>query len=266
MKFLFLLPLTLAVVFAVPVQETTVEERLKSSQGEQLSKQGPVAQEQPEMWEEPIMGEEKQLRPVIGEYESLQRLAEREGLPERRTAVWNDITPQEPMREAGPPAGAGLWEELMWSEELGEELPRTRTSQSRGHTGWPVCAGIIINKICYQFFRGPKRADDAELFCQDSFQNGHLASVTSRYLHQQMMRLMIQDGGAYTRTWIGGLRYLETGRFIWLDGSRWSYADWLSGEPSNTAGVENCVELLSNGKFNDMPCWDLRAFICSSHV
>ncbi|XP_030641610.1 galactose-specific lectin nattectin-like [Chanos chanos] len=73
---------------------------------------------------------------------------------------------------------------------------------------------------------------------------------------------MDQNGGR-TRTWIGGLKYLKTGRFIWLDGARWSYADWLPGEPNDTVGVEDCVELLSNGKFNDMPCWDLRAFICS---
>lgn len=39
--------------------------------------------------------------------------------------------------------------------------------------------------------------------------------------------------------------FSQTERFIWLDGAQWNYADWLPGEPNNTAGVENCVELLS---------------------
>lgn len=37
----------------------------------------------------------------------------------------------------------------------------------------------------------------------------------------------------------------QTGTFIWLDGAHWEYADWLPGEPNDTSGVENCVELLS---------------------
>lgn len=39
--------------------------------------------------------------------------------------------------------------------------------------------------------------------------------------------------------------FSQTGRFIWLDGAHWNYADWLPGEPNNTANVEDCVELLS---------------------
>ncbi|KAG5283517.1 hypothetical protein AALO_G00042940 [Alosa alosa] len=124
------------------------------------------------------------------------------------------------------------------------------------------CSGAIIDGRCHQFFRGPKEAADAEFFCQNNFPNGHLASVTNPYIHQQMMNLMAQNGG-YTRTWVGGLKYLKTGRFIWLDGAHWGYADWLPGKPNDTIGVEDCIELLSNGKFNDMPCWDLRAYICS---
>ena len=36
----------------------------------------------------------------------------------------------------------------------------------------------------------------------------------------------------------------QTNRFVWLDGSHWTYADWLSGEPNHTAGVEDCLEVL----------------------
>jgi len=47
---------------------------------------------------------------------------------------------------------------------------------------------------------------------------------------------------------IGLLCCCQTGRFIWLDGSHWSYADWLSEEPNSTSDVEDCVEVLALGK------------------
>ncbi|XP_071333560.1 probable inactive protein kinase DDB_G0270444 isoform X3 [Trachinotus anak] len=124
---------------------------------------------------------------------------------------------------------------------------------------------VAIEGKRYHFFKGPRRAEDAEFFCQAQFPGGHLASITTPYIHREVMNMIVQHSGVYTRTWIGGLRYLETGRFVWLDGSRWGYADWLSGEPNNTADVEDCVELLAsrNGKFNDFTCWEPQAFICS---
>ncbi|XP_018557917.1 low affinity immunoglobulin epsilon Fc receptor [Lates calcarifer] len=138
---------------------------------------------------------------------------------------------------------------------------RDLMTQGGGH----CCPGVELERKRYQFFKGPLRAEDAEFFCQAQFPGGHLASITSHRIHREVMNMMLRQNGAYTRTWIGGLRYLETGRFIWLDGSPWGYADWLSGEPNNTVNKENCVELLAlgNGKFNDFTCWEPQAFICS---
>lgn len=36
----------------------------------------------------------------------------------------------------------------------------------------------------------------------------------------------------------------QTSRFVWLDGSSWTYADWLPGRPKRTSSFDNCVELL----------------------
>ncbi|XP_015249269.1 PREDICTED: ABC transporter F family member 4-like [Cyprinodon variegatus] len=126
--------------------------------------------------------------------------------------------------------------------------------------GARYCPGIVTDGKCHQFFRERKTFEDAEFFCQEQFSGGHLASITSQHLHQQLMSLVQQNSG-YTRTWVGGLRIEK--RFVWLDGSRWSYEDWLSGEPNHTSNVEYCVEILGDGKFNDFPCWNLQAFICS---
>lgn len=49
----------------------------------------------------------------------------------------------------------------------------------------------------------------SQFFCQAQFPGGHLASITSDHIHRKLMSMMLSLNGAYTRTWIGGLRYLE---------------------------------------------------------
>ncbi|XP_040058391.2 uncharacterized protein LOC120834460 [Gasterosteus aculeatus] len=139
----------------------------------------------------------------------------------------------------------------------------TRPSPNQDNEGKSHCPGVLLHGTCYQFFTGPKTASDAEFFCQEHFAAGHLASITGQRIHREVMNMMLQQNGFLTRTWIGGLRYLKTGRFIWLDGSHWSYADWLWGEPNNTSNLEDCVEVLPRGKFNDFTCWEAQPFICS---
>ncbi|KAM3608157.1 uncharacterized protein V6R79_020133 [Siganus canaliculatus] len=157
------------------------------------------------------------------------------------------ITVQGSADEGGPP------------EEANAVIDENRSIRS---TRWGYCPGVVSGRNCYRVYRGPKKAEDAELFCQNNFFRGHLASISNKYTHFRVM-YMIQRQIGYTRTWIGGLRYLQTGRFIWLDGERWSYASWLPGEPNDTVGVEDCVELLANGRFNDFTCRTPQAFLCS---
>ncbi|XP_029967107.1 retinitis pigmentosa 1-like 1 protein [Salarias fasciatus] len=131
--------------------------------------------------------------------------------------------------------------------------------------GRRLCPGVLYEGKCYQFFREPRRAADAEFFCQRTLPNGHLASITSQHIHRAVVSDIKARHGVFPRTWVGGLRFLNTGRFVWLDGSHWGYEDWLRGEPNHTAGLEDCLELLptGNGKFNDFTCWERQAFICS---
>ncbi|KAM4559420.1 lectin [Odontesthes bonariensis] len=147
---------------------------------------------------------------------------------------------------------------ILGEEELPAQIFEDQEMEERSY-----CAGVLLGGKCYQFFSKPKTASDAEFFCQDSFPDGHLASITSQQIHREVMNLILKQNGGYTRTWVGGLRFLNTNRFVWLDGSHWSYADWLSGEPNHTAGVEDCLEVLGNGKFNDFTCWEPQAFVCS---
>ncbi|KAK2839963.1 hypothetical protein Q5P01_013703 [Channa striata] len=172
------------------------------------------------------------------------------------------IEGMEPGSEGSRMADMSLFREKVLEDEPmfdGDAQMATRRS---------YCRGVMLEGKCYQFFRGPLKAEDAEFFCQSQFPGGHLASITSQHIHRELMNMMLQQNGYYTRTWIGGLRYLKTGRFIWLDGSQWVYEDWLAGEPNHTSQLEDCVEVLAlgNGKFNDFTCWEPQAFICSFRV
>ncbi|XP_034550141.1 probable inactive protein kinase DDB_G0270444 [Notolabrus celidotus] len=151
--------------------------------------------------------------------------------------------------------------------EFKEEMSKQRSfslAQDNQATRQSYCSGLLLGETCYLFFQEQKRAADAEFYCQDSFPGGHLASVTSQNIHREVIELMLQENGTLTDSWIGGLRYLDTGRFIWLDGSQWDYSDWLSGEPSNNA-EEECVKMaaLGKGKFSGSTCSEPQSFICS---
>lgn len=55
------------------------------------------------------------------------------------------------------------------------------------------------------------------------------------------------------------------GTFLWPDGSVPTFTAWGVGEPNDAGGNEDCGELdLAAGTWNDIPCTDLRAFICEA--
>uniref|UniRef100_A0A3Q2PFP2 C-type lectin domain-containing protein 161-like n=1 Tax=Fundulus heteroclitus TaxID=8078 RepID=A0A3Q2PFP2_FUNHE len=181
---------------------------------------------------------------------------QQQAMPLSENYVPGEETGMEPyLRDEGAPEQFS--EEPAMQEEGLPMMMEDDTYSQGGH----YCPGMITGGKCYQFFRGPKKYEEAELFCQEHFSGGHLASITSQRVHQELVRLIQQRGG-YTRTWVGGRR-LDSHLFIWLDGSRWSYDDWLPGEPNHTANMENCLEVLGNGKFNDFTCWEPQAFVCS---
>ena len=59
--------------------------------------------------------------------------------------------------------------------------------------------------------------------------------------------------------------FVFPGGFVWSDGRPYGYMNWEEGEPSDEDGSlgEDCVEMYStNGKWNDIPCGNINAYIC----
>ncbi|KAK3234778.1 hypothetical protein CYMTET_54975 [Cymbomonas tetramitiformis] len=58
--------------------------------------------------------------------------------------------------------------------------------------------------------------------------------------------------GRRSFTWIGGHDLSSEGRWEWSDGTSWDYSRWGGGEPNDCCGGEDCLELRSDGSWNDI--------------
>ena len=55
--------------------------------------------------------------------------------------------------------------------------------------------------------------------------------------------------------WIGLTDTVVNGTFVWVTGDPVSYSDFQNGDPTETAGVEDCVWIRPDGRYwDDRPC------------
>ncbi len=80
---------------------------------------------------------------------------------------------------------------------------------------------------------------------------GHLAVITSA--EEQTAVATILSSGSRTAYWLGGSDIQTEGTFKWSTGEAFSYTNWDVTQPDNYNGVENVMEILSFGKWNDKP-------------
>ncbi|XP_061190481.1 hepatic lectin-like [Saccostrea echinata] len=67
--------------------------------------------------------------------------------------------------------------------------------------------------------------------------------------------------------WTGGNDRRIEGKYQWKDGNlSMTFTNWAKGEPSigypNQAEEKDCIDLLTNGKWNDRPCSYKSQYIC----
>ncbi|XP_046551086.1 lithostathine-like [Haliotis rubra] len=73
----------------------------------------------------------------------------------------------------------------------------------------------------------------------------------------------LQGSAVWSTNWIGlSVEPVANGIFIWSDGTRATYTNWMPGE--GRSSTEFCVEMVRSHdfKWNDNPCWALLRFIC----
>uniref|UniRef100_A0A286Y3L4 C-type lectin domain-containing protein n=1 Tax=Cavia porcellus TaxID=10141 RepID=A0A286Y3L4_CAVPO len=115
---------------------------------------------------------------------------------------------------------------------------------------------VSFQQKCYYFGESPKRWLQARYACEDL--HGRLVSI-----HSQEEQDFLTKRANKEKAWIG-LRDLDIeGEFTWMDGKPLDYTNWQPGEPNNADQGENCVMMLSSGKWNDAFCHNwLDAWVC----
>ncbi|XP_078489308.1 CD209 antigen-like [Ciona intestinalis] len=94
-----------------------------------------------------------------------------------------------------------------------------------------------------------------------------LAVVAPR--NKDITRMIKQHFGITSRhNWIGLNDIVQENTWVWENGERLSSSDahWKPGEPTNSAGREDCVVVLNTGKWNDGPCNHTSIPLCEMSV
>lgn len=94
----------------------------------------------------------------------------------------------------------------------------------------------------------------AQAFAQNLGAN--LVSIQSQDENDCIVSSLVNLGlnSAADVIWIGYNDETTEGTFAWYDQSPITYTNWASGEPNNTGGDEDCVQIYPNGGWNDLPC------------
>jgi hypothetical protein len=105
----------------------------------------------------------------------------------------------------------------------------------------------------------PASWNDARSFCQ---QRGADLVIVDDAAENDFLA-----GLGLNAPWLGASDVATEGSWVWVDGSTVSYANWNTGEPSNSGGIENCATMLTGdaatqGKWNDTDCTGSRQFVC----
>jgi hypothetical protein len=80
---------------------------------------------------------------------------------------------------------------------------------------------------------------------------GHLVSINDA---SEQNFLATTYGPAQQPCWIGLSDAASEGVFVWDSGEPLGYADWCSGQPDDSGGAEDYVEIFSGG--GSTPCWN----------
>ncbi|XP_004389942.1 pulmonary surfactant-associated protein D [Trichechus manatus latirostris] len=102
-----------------------------------------------------------------------------------------------------------------------------------------------------------KSFQDVQQVCTQA--GGQVASPRSVAENAAVQQLVMAHNKA---AFLGVTDTKTEGRFTYPTGEPLAYSNWAPGEPNNNGEAENCVEILTNGKWNDKSCGQQRLVVC----
>ena len=123
------------------------------------------------------------------------------------------------------------------------------------------CDAITSEGICFRYFTSAG-LNWAESKQECETRGYELAKVTSPE-EERLMYSGVTDSGI---CYIGLNDLVNEGTFVWTDGSRSTYTPWGFTQPDNANDNEDCVDAISLGDWNDLPCSVmLSCYFCSTN-
>ena len=114
----------------------------------------------------------------------------------------------------------------------------------------------------YVYVSSPKTFYEAQSYCQNVVKTS-LAKISNSADNSIAASQCSGTYFPYNQCFIGMNDRTAEGHWKNIDGSPVTYFNWNYGEPNNV-GNEDCAEILSNGRMNDLPCSSRRAFLCNA--
>ena len=125
---------------------------------------------------------------------------------------------------------------------------------------------------CYRIHEELVSFPDALNICSRSYL-GELATITSKE-EQLFLEGYIQQKVNRIAVWVGGVRASlanHDASFYWIGGQKFTYTNWMEGEPDNHNEEENCVAMNIVDKSSSIRWFDHRCdvhfrFLCQTRL
>ncbi|EPQ11171.1 Pulmonary surfactant-associated protein D [Myotis brandtii] len=178
----------------------------------------------------------------------LGRLDQR--VPQECRGMWDHKANQAPKESLGPKVGdtAALRQQV--------EALQGAFLQYKKVELFPNGRGVGQKVFKAAYFEKPFQ--EAQQVCAQA--GGQLPSPRSEAENEALQQLVEVENK--DRVFLSMTDFQTEGRFTYPGGEPLVYSNWNPGEPNNKDGNEHCVEMYTNGQWNDLPCEEIRPVIC----